>query len=74
MGFYDFFPVHGDFEILRFFTCVCGPCVGDFENFQKKIPNMEKSRVWGFEMAVTQRKKNVGNLIQVIYYTLFDLH
>ena len=29
---------------------------------------MEKSRVWGFEMAVTQRKKNVGNLIQVIYY------
>ena len=57
-----FFPyvwglcVYGDFEILCF-SPVCGPCVGDFENFQKKISNREKSQVWGFEMAVTQRKK-----------------
>ena len=53
------FEILRDFEILRF-SPVCGPCVGDFENFQKKIPNREKSRVWGFEMAVTQRKKRLA--------------
>ena len=76
LRFYGFLPyvwgpcVYGDFEILHFFP-VCGPCVGDFEIFRKN-PHREKSRVWGFEMAVTQRKKIVGNLIQVIYYTLFE--
>ena len=58
LRFYGF-EILRDFEVLRF-SPVCGPCVGDFENFQKKIPNMEKSRVWGFEMAVTQRKKTLA--------------
>ena len=31
------FEILRDFEILRF-SPVCGPCVGDFENFQKKSP------------------------------------
>ena len=39
------------------FSPVCGPCVGDFEIFRKN-PHREKSRVWEFEMAVTQRKKH----------------
>ena len=42
MRFQGFFalcraPVYGNFEILRF-SPVCGPCVGDFENFPKKSP------------------------------------
>ena len=57
LRFYGF-EILRDFEILRF-SPVCGPCVGDFENFQKKT-NREKSRVWGFEMAVTQRKKRLA--------------
>ena len=66
--------VYGDFEILCF-SPVCGPCVGDFEI--KKISNREKSQVWGFEMAVTQRKKkrwqsNPSDLLYIIWLTLMD--
>ena len=44
---------------LRFyvFLPVCAAPVLESLKIKKKIPNMEKSRVWGFEMAVTQRKK-----------------
>ena len=34
LRFYGF-EILRDFEILRF-SPVCGPCVGDFENFQNK--------------------------------------
>ena len=36
LRFYGF-EILRDFEILRF-SPVCGPCVGDFENFPKKSP------------------------------------
>ena len=36
LRFYGF-EILRDFEILRF-SPVCGPCVGDFENLQKKSP------------------------------------
>ena len=39
MGFYDFFPVNGDFEILRFFFAVCGaPVSVDFEILRFFLP------------------------------------
>ena len=39
MGFYDFFPVDGDFEILRFFLPVCAaPVLETLKIFKKKSP------------------------------------
>ena len=61
--------VYGDFEILRlwdftglwdfaFFPCVWALCWRLWK-FSKQN-NREKSRVWGFEMAVTHRKKRLA--------------
>ena len=74
LKFYAFLPVCaaavcGVFEILRlwdftglwdfaFFPCVWALCWRLWK-FSKQN-NMEKFRVWGFEMAVTQRKKRLA--------------
>ena len=49
-------PVSGDFEILRFFTCVCGPCVWGLWDFTLFLPVcgapvcMGTLRFYGFEI------------------------